>query len=671
MNIASDILELIDPISGEVVTYRITNTWYDGSIMDDDKIDGYIYKKIDNIYYRRLIDDKTLLKISNVNSLRSFNGYYEGQEVILLGYYTSGDKKPIIYKFTIEDYNILVDDGGHIIKTDIGSWIGQFNDSINIKDFGAVENQNIDSYIDKILLYGMVNNIEVSKGNYKISSDYSIILTSNKKLILDEEAVITKLASATIKPIVIINGDNTEVSGGKFIISGNSLHQGVINIISGNNIKLSKNKFENATIGIWVCPEENDTVDNLMISHHDIKLTKYGIILGKGSDAPPVGFIEKVNIVFGKWSQGKIINENGDGIKTTQRVKELIISHNFIDAPSRDCIDLFASGEKVVISHNVLSNAVVKAVDIKREPIYSESVYGVNGDNIIISNNFITGMSIGIGISGNYEAGNYKSNRFININSNIFEKITTTAISASGRYINIISNHFINNSYNLTTHYPTITVGTDFGSANTVTNNINISSNSFVNNAVSNTIKGSVIRVSNYCNKISIIGNNIINDLDKERPFQDIGIHVNSNSDALIKDNSIDVITKPLQIITGAIITGESRSFYLGNKPADKIAIIKLFKCTKAIQLVTVDYSVSAAIPAEAVNYSTANALIGTATAVAFNNITAIDNNINRKNISPTVFKANVNDDIVIRYDKGGTGTEFKDLTVTFNFIEI
>ena len=50
--IASDIVFKVDKNTGENVNYRETTTYHDGSIINDDKVDGVIYKKIGNKYYK-------------------------------------------------------------------------------------------------------------------------------------------------------------------------------------------------------------------------------------------------------------------------------------------------------------------------------------------------------------------------------------------------------------------------------------------------------------------------------------------------------------------------------------------------------------------------------------------------------------------------------------------
>ena len=61
-SIANDIIKRVDINTGENVNYRETTTWYDGSLMDDSKVDGFIYKKINGDFFKRTsVDGISLL----------------------------------------------------------------------------------------------------------------------------------------------------------------------------------------------------------------------------------------------------------------------------------------------------------------------------------------------------------------------------------------------------------------------------------------------------------------------------------------------------------------------------------------------------------------------------------------------------------------------------------
>lgn len=60
---AVEIIQRIEQFTGVDVNYKETNVWNDGSQMNDSKIDGIVYKKIDGKYYRLQIDNVVNVKM--------------------------------------------------------------------------------------------------------------------------------------------------------------------------------------------------------------------------------------------------------------------------------------------------------------------------------------------------------------------------------------------------------------------------------------------------------------------------------------------------------------------------------------------------------------------------------------------------------------------------------
>lgn len=185
--------------------YLETSVWYDGNTITNEMPDGVIYRKIETKYYRKTIDPNILLKIKTIAELRTTNGYYEGQEISLLGYFTSGDKDPLTYKFTVVNNSTLVDDGGSIIKTSKGSWIAQFNDSVTIKDYGAHDGTNI-----KVKLQTASKKARDLRLSLNINSDlnltesiniYSDIVSTNRAKVYNAANINFVLADNFIKRI--------------------------------------------------------------------------------------------------------------------------------------------------------------------------------------------------------------------------------------------------------------------------------------------------------------------------------------------------------------------------------------------------------------------------------------------------------------------------------------
>ena len=180
--IVSDILFKVDKNTGVDVNYREVTTWYDGTPMTDAKLDNVIFIKKGAKYYKKQIDKQTLLKINTIADLRNFNGYYEGQEITLLGYYEAGDKKPRNYKFSVGNG---VDDGGAIINSPKGKW-ELFHDGIlNVEDYGIFsERAENNAQFQKLLNNTFVKTIYFN-GIYKFTSGFvcnnSILFSSENK----------------------------------------------------------------------------------------------------------------------------------------------------------------------------------------------------------------------------------------------------------------------------------------------------------------------------------------------------------------------------------------------------------------------------------------------------------------------------------------------------------
>lgn len=673
--IAKDVIKIVSP-DGVEETYRETAVWYDGTTITNNKVDDDIFIIKNGKYYNKAIADNTSLKISNISQLRLTNGYYEGHEVTLLGYYNSGDKLPVTYKFTVQNYDTIVDDGGKYIKSTRGTWVAQFNGKASVKDFGALNSQNIDGILNKMFSISDINTVICEKGVYRIPFANSVIIPANKTLHLHRQTEIRKAASAGFVPSIIINGDNAQLYGGKFITEGNSLHEGTVVIRKGHKIKIDGPFFENSTIGIRVVPKVVDGVEeivsNLDILNPEFNNCKYGIDFGEGVEGP-VGVISDPFIFNMTFNNGKVIAEGGDGIKTRQKVSGLRVAFSYIDGPSRDCIDLFASGDGVRIYNCTFKNAVYKGIDIKREPGYDESVFGTNGERIAIVDTTFDNLPIGISVSGNYDAGNYKGNKYIRMQGNTFNKIATRSIVAAGKYLRIYDNDFINCSWNDTVNHPSVDIGQDTGVANTVNRNICIKGNTFTNccSSIAPSLNTeAVIRIADYCKGVQIYDNIIENDTDKPRPNMFTGVYVNANSEAFFRNNTINVLGKPVHGVSGSRIVGVKIPLTLGTKPALFNRTQKIWKFDRKMQIISADISVTTSVPADGTNYSTGDVQVNGVTFIPFNTISGVDTNLNRKLASTTNYLAQQDQDMQIRYNNAGTGQVLENLTMVINAVE-
>lgn len=177
MSTANDIIKRIDITSGADVNYREATTWYDGTTLTDAKCDGVIYKKKGSKYYRKTLASDIIPKVDTVANLRLFNGYYEGQVIHLLGYFASGDKSVMCYRFTVANYSTTVDNGGTIIKATKGSWIATSitQEWVDVEHFGIFPSKSTapditfaSTQVKTMVQLGL--KMKFNKGDYYINS---------------------------------------------------------------------------------------------------------------------------------------------------------------------------------------------------------------------------------------------------------------------------------------------------------------------------------------------------------------------------------------------------------------------------------------------------------------------------------------------------------------------
>lgn len=133
-------------VGDKEVTYNVVSEWYDGTPMDDSKVDdSLIYVKYDGKFLMKNLNLRGQALIKNtIEELRNMTkeevllfkiGYYNSCTV--LGYYKKGDKSSVEYIYNKS--SVEKDDGGGVIVPQkIGSGVFELKkDTVNYKDFGA------------------------------------------------------------------------------------------------------------------------------------------------------------------------------------------------------------------------------------------------------------------------------------------------------------------------------------------------------------------------------------------------------------------------------------------------------------------------------------------------------------------------------------------------------
>ena len=143
---AVDVIQRIDFETGNNVNYKKTATWYDGSLMDESKVDGYVYRYYNDSFYVMAFDnrEKRALIYKKMSDFKNMSltdfyllkiGYYS--YVQLNGYNVDNEYvKPVVYYLVSEN---LTDDGGEIINVRGSSFKATFGDKRDVSYYGGLE----------------------------------------------------------------------------------------------------------------------------------------------------------------------------------------------------------------------------------------------------------------------------------------------------------------------------------------------------------------------------------------------------------------------------------------------------------------------------------------------------------------------------------------------------
>lgn len=225
MGAKDEIKQLIDEKSGVGINYKIDiKNWYDGSPMDDSKLDPVVFQKKDNIYYQRTFDDldtKNLIK-ENIEDLKNISeteilllkmGVYKSVEV--QGYFERGDTpKPINYYLSESIQN---DNGGNRIDSIAGDKFECFFTSmVDASYFGVITGKTCADNFQRLIDFAYKKEIVLGNGGYYF--DKSVVLKSGLRIIgvgnvgsIDGSAIIPTADKINDPDFVIfINDDSIE-----------------------------------------------------------------------------------------------------------------------------------------------------------------------------------------------------------------------------------------------------------------------------------------------------------------------------------------------------------------------------------------------------------------------------------------------------------------------------
>lgn len=167
------------------------------------------------------VEKHAVKKINNVAELRNTQGEYEGQIIELLGYYDIGEYS-LKYKWSNTQG---VDDGGYIINANSGSWVAQFETSINIANYGVKTNEDntllIQTALNKTSELGLV--LEFNEGEYLIDGT----INNNRGLRIRSNTTL----KTTLKTIFKVIPNSSESYGVITFLDAENININYLNLI--------------------------------------------------------------------------------------------------------------------------------------------------------------------------------------------------------------------------------------------------------------------------------------------------------------------------------------------------------------------------------------------------------------------------------------------------------
>ena len=279
-------------------------------------------------------------------------------------------------------------------------------------------------------IYGIFGGGRIRKGLYGWLSGSPAILVNNPNQFVDN--------------IRFVKSDTAWVDLESVTVTNNTDRVGWIEVTkSAKNFKITNNIFRGGRFCNWIYGGTN------------------GLVFANDSDATEEAFIyfgttnvytkppEVIDVVDGvvvannrvrNVSNASLGGSTGDGIKTTMRCKNIAIIGNNIQGCRGDAVDLFASGESILVSNNILANNTVKGVDIKSvaetDPVWPKDT--VKQQQIIVTGNHIfNNGQFGIAVAFNTGVFN-----MVNISDNNIYKNGYGGIAQQGNNA-IITNNIV------------------------------------------------------------------------------------------------------------------------------------------------------------------------------------------------------------------------------------
>lgn len=163
------------------------------------------------------IQANTAWCFDNVADMKTATNFVNGSYAQTLGFYSANDGGNSLYKIRTVTNDDVVDDA-NIIELSDDYLVAELIKTgiMSVKQFGVKGDGVADDTSRLQLAVNSYNNLYVPKGNYKVNAVTNILVPSNLKLTLDEEATIEAMPTdnGTYAILKLDDVDNVEISGG-------------------------------------------------------------------------------------------------------------------------------------------------------------------------------------------------------------------------------------------------------------------------------------------------------------------------------------------------------------------------------------------------------------------------------------------------------------------------
>ena len=372
--------------------------------------------------------------------------------------------------------------------------------------------------------------------------------------------------------LTLENIENVTIEGVYFL--GGNAHFGKLEITATpgyvcKNITVKNCWFASGYAGIWLRPKHGDSVvEHVHILNNDMSGIAHSLNLGGGGEMD-FERIQYVNII------GNTIHASGDAgsdcIKLRKRISNVIIKKNVLrgayttEGPaSGDGIDMFASGDRVIIESNTIEGNGVQGIDIKTDDInYPPSTWGSNRHivikNNIIRNNYGNGIKVVARGTTNTEWPEY----VLVSNNEIYEN-GHWGILCGGRQISLLGNLIHDNAKSNTYLYGGIQVeGNPTLDPPTISEHIIVSKNIIFDNK-NEGYSCFGIEVKKNVRNVQLLDNIIPNQVSEKK--HTVGITVaHEVRGAILKGNQVEDQITNVNVYDGAQVQGEMATCNIGN----------------------------------------------------------------------------------------------------------